>query len=68
VFINNFCVILYPFPLSSPCSPCQIEALIVILVIAFGVKTSFISSKDKSVNCNLDEVQALNTAKLSLTL
>jgi hypothetical protein len=40
----------------------------VILAIAFGVKSSFISSKDKSVNCNLDEVQALNTAKLSLTL
>jgi hypothetical protein len=40
----------------------------VILAIAFGVQSSFISSKDKSVNCNLDEVQALNIAKLSLTL
>ncbi len=34
----------------------------------FGVKSRFISSKYKSVYCNLDEVQALNTAKLSLTL
>jgi hypothetical protein len=40
----------------------------VVLAIALGVKSSFISSKYKSVNCNLDEVQALNTAKLSLTL
>jgi hypothetical protein len=40
----------------------------VIVAIALGVKSSLISSKYKSVNCNLDEVQALNTAKLEFNL